>query len=70
MSFTMAYLSHAGKDNTQRKFIAMVVALLIYGMLALAGWIGIGQRIYLSVSLMWLLLTAVWLRSIANTARG
>lgn len=50
--------------------IAMVVALLVYGVMALIGWIGIGQRIYISVSLMWMLLMAVWLRSIATTARG
>jgi uncharacterized protein DUF998 len=47
--------------------LAMVVALLLYGMLALIGWIGIGQRIYITMSLTWLLLMAVWLRSIVTT---
>lgn len=47
--------------------MAMVVALLAYGVLALFGWIGIGQRIYISVSLMWLVFMAVWLRSIITT---
>jgi hypothetical protein len=47
--------------------LAMVVALLLYGMLALIGWIGIGQRIYIAVSLVWLLLMAVRLRFIVTT---
>jgi uncharacterized protein DUF998 len=46
--------------------MAMVVALLLYGVLALVGWIGVGQRIYIAVSLTWLLFVAVGLRSIAN----
>ena len=46
--------------------MAMVVALLAYGVLALVGWIGVGQRIYIAVSLMWLLFVAVGLRSIAS----
>jgi uncharacterized membrane protein len=47
--------------------LAMVMALLLYGLLALIGWIGIGQRIYLIVSLVWLFLMAIRLRSIAIT---
>jgi hypothetical protein len=47
--------------------LAMVVALLLYGMLALIGWIGIGQRIDITVSLTWLLLMTIWLRSIVTT---
>ncbi len=47
--------------------LAMVGALLLYGVLALVGWIGVGQRIYIAVSLMWLLLIAVRLRSIVTT---
>ncbi len=47
--------------------MAMVVALLAYGVLALFGWLGIGQRIYIGVSLMWLVFMAVWLRSIITT---
>lgn len=49
--------------------MAMVVALLLYGVLALVGWIGIGQRIYLTVSLMWLFFMAVGLRSNASISR-
>ena len=49
--------------------MAMVVALLAYGVLALVGWIGVGQRIYIAVSLMWLLFVAVVLRSIASISR-
>jgi 4-hydroxybenzoate polyprenyltransferase len=44
----------------------MVVALLVYGILALIGWVGVGQRIYIFVSLMWLLIMAIGLRSLAN----
>src|SRR6266576_5910705 len=42
--------------------LAMVGALLLYGILALVGWIGIGQRIYIAVCLAWLLVLAgcVW----------
>jgi len=42
--------------------LAMVGALLLYGILALVGWIGIGQRIYITVCLVWLLVLAgcVW----------
>lgn len=40
--------------------LAMVGALLLYGILALVGWIGIGQRIYLAVCLLWLILLAEW----------
>ena len=43
--------------------LAMVGALLLYGILALVGWIGIGQRIYLAVSLLWLLILAGWMGS-------
>jgi hypothetical membrane protein len=46
--------------------VSMVVALLVYGILALIGWIGIGQRIYIIVSLMWVLFTAVRLRAIVT----
>lgn len=41
--------------------MAMIGALLLYGVLALVGWIGIGQRIYLAVCLLWLLLLAAWI---------
>jgi hypothetical protein len=43
--------------------LAMVVALLLYGILALVGWIGVGQRIFLAVCLLWLLVLAGWMWS-------
>ena len=43
--------------------LAMVAALLMYGLLAFVGWTGIGQRIYLAVCLLWLLLLAEWIWS-------
>ena len=43
--------------------LAMVGALLLYGILALVGWIGIGQRIYIAVCLLWLLVLAWWMWS-------
>jgi hypothetical protein len=46
--------------------LALVVALLAYGVFALIGWIGIGQRIFITVNLTWLLCMALWLRSIAS----
>ena len=48
---------------------AIVAALLVFGILVLIGWPGIGQRIYITTSLLWLLLTAVRLRSIATRGR-
>src|SRR5947207_2012413 len=45
--------------------LAMVGALLLYGILALVGWIGIGQRIYIAVCLLWLLALAWWIWSIS-----
>ena len=46
--------------------LAMVGALLLYGVLALVGWRGIGQRIYIAVCLLWLLVLAGWLLLIAT----
>ena len=46
--------------------LTMVGALLLYGILALVGWIGIGQRIYLAVCLLWLLVLTRWMWSIAS----
>ena len=43
--------------------LAMVGTLLLYGILALVGWIGIGQRVYLAVCLLWLLVLAGWVWS-------
>ena len=42
--------------NQVRKAAA---ALEVFGMLALLGWIGIGERIYVAPSLLWPLVTAV-----------
>jgi hypothetical membrane protein len=46
--------------------LAVVGALLLYGILALVGWIGIGQRIYLAMCLLWLLVLAGWIWSIGK----
>lgn len=43
-----------------------MAALAIFGMLALIGWIGIGERIYIAASLLWPLLAAIrlWMHAI------
>ena len=46
--------------------LVMVGALLLYGTLALIGWIGIGQRIYIAVCLLWLLVLAWWVLLVAS----
>ncbi len=43
--------------------LAMVGALVLYGILALVGWIGIGQRIFIAVCLLWLVVLAGWIWS-------
>jgi hypothetical membrane protein len=43
-----------------------VAALAVFGMLVLIGWIGIGERIYITTSLLWPLFTAVRLWSHAT----
>ena len=45
--------------------LIMVEALLLYGILALVGLIGMGQRIYIAVCLLWLLVLAGWLWLVA-----
>ena len=45
--------------------IAIVLALATYGVLAIVGWTGIGERIYIAISVLWLLLVSLRLRSIA-----
>ena len=42
---------------------AMIGALLLYGVLAPVGWVGIGQRIYIAVCLLWLITLAGWIWS-------
>ncbi len=49
--------------------ITAVVALVVYGILVLLAWVGIGERIYITMSLLWLLLTAVRLLSLV-TGKG
>ncbi len=49
--------------------LSMVGALLLYGILALVGWIGMGQRIYLAACLLWLLVLASWIWSISKMER-
>ncbi len=43
---------------------AIVLALAVYGMLAIVGWTGIGERIYIASSVLWLLFMSLRLRSI------
>ena len=50
--------------------LAMVGALLLYGILALVGWIGIGQRIYIAVCLLWLLVLAGWIWFLTKNQRS
>ncbi len=40
-----------------------VAALAVFGTLVLIGWVGIGERIYITASLLWLLFTAIQLES-------
>jgi hypothetical protein len=50
--------------------LAIVGALLLYGILALVGWIGIGQRIYIAVCLLWLLVLAGWIWAVGGRERS
>jgi hypothetical protein len=50
--------------------LAMVGAFLLYGILALVGWIGIGHRTYLAVCLLWLLGLARWMWSSSKQERS
>jgi len=49
--------------------ISAVAALAVFGMLALIGWIGLGERIYIAISLMWPLVTAIHLWPHATEGR-
>src|SRR6266702_3274230 len=46
--------------------LTVVVGLFAFSVLAFVGWFGIGQRIYIAVTLLWLFLVAVRLRYIAT----
>ncbi|HKF35532.1 MAG TPA: DUF998 domain-containing protein [Ktedonobacteraceae bacterium] len=48
--------------------VIIVLALGIFGILAIAGWVGIGERIYIATSVLWLLLVSMRLRSIAASS--
>ncbi len=43
----------------------IVLALAVYGALAILDWTGIGERIYLATSILWLLFASLHLRAIA-----
>lgn len=45
--------------------VAIVLALTAYGALAIIDWTGIGERIYIAISILWLLFVSLRLRSIA-----
>ncbi len=45
--------------------VAIVLALATYGALAIVGWTGIGERIYIAISVLWLLFVSLRLRSIS-----
>jgi hypothetical protein len=49
--------------------VALVVAFIGFLVSFGSGWLGLGQRIFVAVFLLWLLLTATRLRSIASTSR-
>ena len=48
--------------------VTNVLALGMFGILTIVGWVGVGERIYIATSVLWLLLASVRLRSI--TASG
>lgn len=41
--------------------VTIVLALAMFGLLAIIAWVGIGERIYIAVSVLWLLVTSVQL---------
>jgi hypothetical protein len=41
--------------------VTIVLALAMFGLLATIGWVGIGERIYIAASVLWLLVTSVQL---------
>lgn len=46
--------------------LGIVVGLVVYGILFFIGWFGIGQRIYIALTLLWLFLAAVRVRFVAT----
>lgn len=45
--------------------VTIVLALGMFGILAIAGWVGVGERIYIATSVLWLLLASIRLCSIS-----
>lgn len=45
--------------------VAIMLALAAYGALAIIDWTGIGERIYIATSILWLLFASLRLRTIA-----
>ena len=45
--------------------VIIVFALVVFGMFAIIGWVGIGERIYIASCVLWLLHVSLQLRSIA-----
>jgi len=48
--------------------IAIVLALIVFGISAIIDWVGIGERIYIATCLLWLLIASLRLRSIATNS--
>ncbi len=46
--------------------IASVIATAVFGVLALTGWVGLGERIYLPVALLWPLLTTIRMKALIS----
>jgi hypothetical protein len=49
--------------------VTIVLALVAFGLLTTIGWVGIGERIYIAASVLWLVATSVRLRSIIATGK-
>jgi hypothetical membrane protein len=51
--------------------VIIILALGLFGILALVGWVGVGERLYIATCLAWLFLTAMRLRSLGtNSTEG
>jgi len=66
--FSYSFEENEGWQSFHRPALVLaitgVVALVVFTGLALIGWAGIGERIYLTASLLWPLLTAVRLNAL------
>lgn len=47
--------------------ITIVLALIAFGLLAIIGWVGVGERIYIAASLLWLVATSMKLLATNKT---